>query len=311
MDIQLIWACDPSLQLEHEWLVSLLNPHVISQHILDASEKQFAFSPSLFPVIIESGLIRLRSDVTQSELEFHDNLRKTRYSSIPFSQPFCVIHLSDEEGFDADMLYSSLANHNCVIWRNFMHPRLLQLPTKVYTFPIGPRASFLPLLNSKSYASIRDRIYPWAFMGTIWPGGSRFESVSRFLVDHPSGFHFASKSFGCGLPLDTYKDILKSSIFSLAPEGDRHLDTFRLWESLSCGCIPLLVDYQNCASTLLPPDYPLPIFPSWKAASSFVTNSLSHLQSLSELQRLCFVSWFNYYSSLRLKFQSSLIDCTM
>ena len=40
-----------------------------------------------------------------------------------------------------------------------------------------------------------------------------------------------------------------------APEGDRHLDTFRL--CVLFGCIPLVVDYEN-TSKLLPPDFPIP-----------------------------------------------------
>ena len=48
-----------------------------------------------------------------------------------------------------------------------------------------------------------------------------------------------------------YRKHLLSSCFALAPEGDRHLDTFRLWESLACGCIPLIVDHNETANHLL------------------------------------------------------------
>ena len=100
--IQLIWACDPSFQFEKEWILSLFGNSLVSQVSIANAATNFEFTPLLFPVIIESGLIRLRRDVNESDLAQHDNLRFLRYSSIPANQPFCVIHLSDEEGFDAD-----------------------------------------------------------------------------------------------------------------------------------------------------------------------------------------------------------------
>ena len=253
-DIQLIWTCDSSLQFEKEWILGFLGSRIASQISVSIESSKFEFSPFLLPVIVESGLIRLRRDVSESELAQHDKLRISRYSLIPPNQPFCVIHLSDEEGFDADSFYTTLASSKCVIWRNFYHERHRSFGLNLHTFPIGPRSVFIPLPSFDILPSAENRIYPWSFMGTIWSSGSRFEAVSRFLVSQPQGYHLASRGFGSGLPLETYKQVLCSSIFSLAPEGDRHLDTFRLWESLSCGCIPLVVDYQKTASKLLPPD---------------------------------------------------------
>ena len=132
-------------------------------------------------------------------------------------------------------------------------------------------------------------------MGTIWTSGSRFEAVSRFLVSQPQGYHLASRGFGSGLPLKKYKQVLCSSIFSLAPEGDRHLDTFRLWESLSCGCIPLVVDYKKTASKLLPPAFPVPIFKDWSAAVSFASEYLPESKKLLTLQSLTYSAWL-YFS---------------
>ena len=149
--------------------------------------------------MVESGLIRLRRDVHKSDLAQHDNLRRSRYSSIPQDMPFCVIHLSDEEGYDADSFYSFLPPSKCVIWRNFYHQRHANLGLNLYTFPIGPRSIFIPLPSFVSLPSVDNRIYPWSFMGTIWSSGSRFEAVSRFLVSQPQGYHLASKGFGSGL----------------------------------------------------------------------------------------------------------------
>ena len=131
-------------------------------------------------------------------------------------------------------------------------------------------------------------------MGTLWPSGSRKLAVSLFLRALPLGFYYGGRSFGSGLPLASYKSILHDSIFALAPEGDRHLDTFRLWESLSCGCIPLLQDYNNLAKFLLPYESPVPVFDSWHNALRFAQDMLVRPSELDSLQNLVNNWWAQY-----------------
>ena len=76
-------------------------------------------------------------------------------------------------------------------------------------------------------------------MGTLCPTGFRKLAVSKFLTFLPNGFHHAASVLGQGLPLDQYRSIQLDSSFFFTLEGDRHLDLFRLWESISCGFIPL------------------------------------------------------------------------
>ena len=114
----------------------------------------------------------------------------------------------------------------------------------------------------------------------------------------PHGFYYSSSGFGQGLPLPQYRNVLLDSIFSLAPEGDRHLDTFRLWESLCCGCIPLLVDFSGQALGLLGTPHPLPVFHNWKEASSFAMSLLTSPSQLDDLQLIVFDWWNQKRSTL-------------
>ena len=75
------------------------------------------------------------------------------------------------------------------------------------------------------------------------------------------------------------------SIFALAPEGDRHLDTFRLWESLCCGCIPLVVERGASAKALLGSGSPVPVFTSWPQALAFAQHQLRAPDALDVLQQ--------------------------
>ena len=138
------------------------------------------------------------------------------------------------------------------------------------------------------------RSYPWAFMGTIWSSGSRNLAVSLFLHSLPNGYYFGGSQFAQGVPLNEYRSVLLNSVFSLAPEGDRHLDTFRLWESLCSGCLPLIVDHNNTSRYLIPEDFPLPIFCDWHNALDYANFHLRNPQKLHSLQ-LEVISWWRTF----------------
>jgi hypothetical protein len=136
-------------------------------------------------------------------------------------------------------------------------------------------------------------------MGTIWSSGSRQFAVSTFLRSLPNGYYFGGNHFGQGLPLPQYRNILLNSVFALAPEGDRHLDTFRLWESLSCGCIPLVVDSCHIANILLPMKFPVPVFATWSESLDYVLSYQHNQMFLDNMQQRLALWWLTYKSSLR------------
>lgn len=266
MALRQIWGCDARRQFETAWVQSLLS----------------SVSPSVnSTVLVESGLLLLERSPTPERVRAQTHAREDRLAALT-GQAFTLIHLSDEEGFDGDALYPQLPP-NCRIWRNFPHKRF-NADLRVRSFPIGPRDCFLVSDDAMAGTRASQRTVPWAFMGTLWASGSRTEAVSHFLRSLPQGTFFGGKAFGTGLPLARYRHELMQSVFALAPEGDRHLDTFRLWESLCCGCIPLLVDHRHTAAALLGSYYPGPVFVSWPQALQFAQNLLQAPHQLDRLQ---------------------------
>ena len=112
-----------------------------------------------------------------------------------------------------------------------------------------------------------------------------FKKVSCFKISNVSSQWLlpCSKWFWSRSPLTQYRSIQLDSSFSLT-EGDRHLDTFRLWESLSCGCIPLVNDHLNSASLLLPNGHPIPVFQSWDSALLYAKDLLRDPKRLDHTQ---------------------------
>ena len=136
-------------------------------------------------------------------------------------------------------------------------------------------------------------------MGTLWSSGPRFVASSLFLRNLPSGYFLSTSGFGQGLSLDKYFSVFNQSVFFLALPGDRHLDTFRLWEGLSCGSIPLLVDKDYVASKLLPHNFPLPIFSTWPEALNYAVNLLNNPISLKQLQLSTYLWWLSYQAHVK------------
>ena len=303
--VQLLWGCDPARQLEVAWLRQLIGPALLEERAWWRPEDdQPEPVPGLLPVLVESGLLRLERAPAPQRLQALDQQRRARLQTLQSAGGFAVLHLSDEEGVDADSWYAHVPCR-IPIWRNFPHPRFEARP-QVRCFPIGPRDVFLQHQHQQQVPASQ-RQAPWAFMGTLWPSGSRRLAVSLFLAHLPAGHYFGGQHFGQGLPLDHYAANLRNSVFALAPEGDRHLDTFRLWESLCCGCIPLVVEHNATADRLLSAPHPLPVFASWPEALHWADCLLQDPIGLDALQDRISRWWQGHQGLLAQTLAHSLI----
>ena len=254
-------------------------------------------------ILVESGLLLLERSVSRERIASLQEQRQRRLQLLADSGPFLLIHISDEEGLDGDQLYPMLPHGTCV-WRNFPYPRFDRVDRWIRSFPIGPRGEFLgpqPDLLSSS------RRFPWAFMGTLWRSGQRLLATSLFLHALPQGVFFGGKHFGQGIPLAEYRTCLLHSVFALCPEGDRHFDTFRLFESLQMGCLPLVVERQGQARQVLGPDFPLPIFPDWPAALRFAQSHLASPLALDHCQAQVLAWWQGRKASLSAHLKHDLL----
>ena len=299
-ELQLAWGCDRSRQLEQAWLQTLLQPLQATVVDLEPGAEPQRRQPHEPLVLVESGLLRLESQVAADRLQRQRQQRAHRLQQL---QPDLLIHISDEEGFDGDSFYGDLPA-TLPVWRNFHHPRLAALHPRLRHFPIGPRGEFLEPGPLRPAA---DRSWPWAFMGTLWRSGNRTLAASLFLRGMPQGQFHGGRRFGQGVPLDAYRSTLAESVFALCPEGDRHFDTFRLYESLQLGCLPLVVERQQQAVGLLGSDFPLPIFADWPAALAFVQRHWAQPTSLNSLQQTVREWWFQTKQQLSAGIRGDLL----
>lgn len=101
------------------------------------------------------------------------------------------------------------------------------------------------------------------------------------------------------LSTEAYRDMLLNSIFALCPKGWWNLDSFRIYEALECGAIPIVekepLDYF---SEFYGP-HPFLTVANWEEAPALVKNLIDHPEELEQKQKDCYKWWTAYKTKLK------------
>jgi hypothetical protein len=158
---------------------------------------------------------------------------------------YAVVLLSDEWLVDPCEWVNDPA---CVgLLRNYIHPHLYGHP-KVQVFGLGYKRDFRKYVPAAQSA----RPLVWAFAGT--PHGERRAMLEAFGDWAPHRVHTTS-AFGAadGLGTREYVEVLCAARFALCPPGQFSMDTFRMYEALEAGCVP--VTLAHAAHLCVRPSY--------------------------------------------------------
>ena len=290
LDWIVIWGCNRKFQYERDWILQLLKPGWIKE--VDWSQKleSIPIYENTKVILIESGIHSLRKKLTDQEENNIIISRLRRLDALTGKKEFKLLHLSDEEGKDGDSLYSEV-NTRVKIIRNFYQSRFESL-NNLETLPLGPtRCSLAP----NKWLKASDRKFIWNFIGTAWENTERRIAVKSFKERLPQrNYIYFTEKFGRGLNEVGYTNIVSNSIFTLCPQGARHFDTFRLYEALELGSIPIYIakndPHKDIFKTERPP---LPYFEDWEQASFFVKSIIEIPKILEALQINTYFWWLN------------------
>ena len=152
-----------------------------------------------------------------------------------------LIHLGDESGaYDSSLIYNKF-NY---VWRAFCSNRYFN-NKKVSCLPIGYKSGTL------FKKEIVERKYKWAFLGTPHKS-SRHDLLFQFSDIEPSFFHKTKKFNEKIIDVSEMSEILTSTEFIPCPNGFVHPETYRLYEALECGCIPIVENAYKYYDRLFP-----------------------------------------------------------
>lgn len=200
-----------------------------------------------------------------------------------------LIHLGDEGGAEKKDLVYSLCEH---IWRTFSLPMFKNLKN-VTSIPIGYKCD--PI---KDNINILKRNYKWSFLGTTH-GSSRYDLLNKHKNITPN-FINLTENFSGKKSMDTndYYKILNNSIFAPIPHGYFHPETYRLYEALEAGCIPIIENPFQFFDNFLP-NNPLLSVNSWEDSSTIIKKYLENKKDIEILRNKINDWWTQHKENLK------------
>ena len=200
-----------------------------------------------------------------------------------------LIHLGDEGGAEKKDLVYPLCEH---IWRTFSLPMFKNFKN-VTSIPIGYKSD--PI---KDKINILKRNYKWSFLGTTH-GSSRYDLLNKHKNIMPN-FINLTENFSGKKSMDTndYYKILNNSIFAPIPHGYFHPETYRLYEALEAGCIPIIESPFQFFDNFLP-NNPLLSVNSWEDSSTIIKKYLENKKDIEILRNKINDWWTQHKENLK------------
>ena len=181
----------------------------------------------------EDILIVIDSSV-EKKIEFYTKLQA-------ICQKMFLIHLGDEsDAYNLSLIYNKFN----FVWRSFCSNRYFN-NNKVSCLPIGYKSG--TFFNKE----VSERKYKWAFIGTPHKS-SRHDLLFQLSGIEPSFFHKTKKFNEKIIEVDEMSTILSSTEFIPSPNGFVHPETYRVYEALECGCIPIVENAYKYYDRLFP-----------------------------------------------------------
>lgn len=210
--MKLVWLVNKNEMFECDWIESLFQ-NVYHHTIIDEYHED-----------IHTNAVFVFNHTFDYESYFANYLEE-RVS-------FGVVHLSDETLGDT---CNYLENDSCLFAiRNYYHP-IYSLHHKVITVGLGCKSGFTSLHPSHHVWPW----YHWCFAGTLHHV-ERVKALTAFQNMTPYYLMTSKNGFNTTiLTIEEYRSMLEISKFALCPIGQGNLDTFRLYEAMEAGCIPV------------------------------------------------------------------------
>jgi GR25 family glycosyltransferase involved in LPS biosynthesis len=210
---------------------------------------------------------------------------------------FSILHMSDELATDD---ISSYDLSGCLNVLRFY--QRASLPEKVTTIPLGYHWTLRE--GSKNMLGVTPRLpfrsLTWSFFGTDW---NNRKNLLQPLYDISGAYKaqfFKDWNDSQALTCEAYTSALLDTVFVPCPDGVNP-ETFRFYEALECGCIPLLVTTEANAAWVSWVSKRLSIIPlkSWEDAAKFVTHLLQNREMLEVYRTKVLSSWIEWRKELQ------------
>lgn len=202
-----------------------------------------------------------------------------------------LFHLGDETGsYDLSQVYNKC---NYVL-RTFCSNKYFN-NNQIKCIPIGYKSGIADRHKNK-------RKYKWAFTGTPHKS-SRYDLLFQFSNIKPFFCHKTEKFNTKIISVEEMSEVLSSTEFIPCPNGFFHPETYRLYEALQCGCIPVVEDAYKYYDRLFPGN-PFIKVDKWADAKPIIKGWGNY--QIKKKQEECKSWWNNYKIDLQEKIKSKI-----
>ncbi len=195
-----------------------------------------------------------------------------------------LFHLGDEFG---SQNLSPIYNNCNFVWRPFCSNKYFK-NNKVKCIPIGYKSGVVNKQKSR-------REYKWAFTGTPHKS-SRHDLLFQLSNIEPFFCHKTEKFNQKIISVDEMSEILSSTEFIPCPNGFFHPETYRLYEALECGCVPIVESAYNYYDRLFP-NNPFIKVNKWADAKPIIKDWKR--DQITKKQQECNIWWSEYKKTLQ------------
>ena len=286
-------ALDASKLHEFKWLLTLFgNPPLLEIERVQPT----APPPTDSPIVIAQ---RPHTEAVAAMLERWDS----------FGAKFHVLHLSDEYNFDAEsnkslqdpIEFYELAGCQSVL-RFYLRPDIpAAVASKVTTIPLGYhwtlREGSQDCLAKTPHLPFRETA--WSFFGTGWCGRKELLAPLDAVAPNKARF-FDNWNDAAALKEEEYIGTLLDSVFIACPDG-MNPETYRFYEALECGCIPLLVRTERNAAWIdwVTEHVPIAVQGSWAANAQMVAHLMGAKPMLEAYRDKVLRGWMAWRAELK------------
>ena len=252
---------------EGEWLTDVLGNFNIEQVSMDTNLSTYN---NLVIVIIRSKW--------NEQIQWIHSICKS-------GKKFKILHFSDE--FEQDPVFFYDYPQVRGVLRFYKRPDINN--SKVLTIPLGYHWK-----NRSPIIPLDERKYRVSFHGTNWKG--RSEELAPLVKINNSNIQFYPDwNHPDQLDKDEYLDLLLNTVFVPCPRGN-NIETFRFYEALECGCIPVFTELPEVLR-----DSGLPFLKCETWAK--VLEAIQHLNAnpliLYEYHKNLMNAWISYKDTLK------------
>jgi GR25 family glycosyltransferase involved in LPS biosynthesis len=220
------------------------------------------------------------------QLEWAKNLLKQGLT-------FKIIHCSDEFMQDPVDIYSLPGVKGIIRF----YKRLDNLPNTL-TIPLGYHWSSKAMKET----ALENRLYRWSFTGTDWKQRSKQLEPLLAIDQHLVKF-FPDWNDPGQLNKDHYLELLQNTIFVPCPEGN-NVETYRLYEALECGCIPV---FTKLPKVLEDSGIPFIKKESWAQVAELIQYFIENPSNMADYHKNIMIAWSNYKNRLQLSVKKWLL----